>query len=78
MVFVGGVFFGKQAAEYRFETRAEFGNLRRTQIDGEEQADAEQGINQQVVPQHQIDRAHQRRQHLFHRQYLEKRLETSS
>ena len=72
--FIVFVFFGKQAAKDGFETFAKFGNLRRTQIECEKQADAQKGVNQQVVPQNQIDCAHQCRQCFFHnyKPYIEK------
>ena len=41
VVFVGGIFLGKEPAEYRFECCAELGELRHAQVNAEKEADAE-------------------------------------
>ena len=50
-------FLGKQAAEHRFKRRAKLGDLRRTQVNGEKQPDADKRVNQQITPQRGVNRA---------------------
>ena len=47
--------FGKQAAEHRFKRRAKFGDLRRAQVNGEKQPNADERVNQQIAPQRGVN-----------------------